>query len=108
NEKNRELYAKCIGFLSTKLNKKQLDDVFECLNGLQDENTCIRALCEQSLETISTKSNDRQLDRVFSAFIPGSRTGFEITPEKLNDKQLEGVFSALPKEKWFYFDSYKR
>ncbi|ETO32762.1 hypothetical protein RFI_04355, partial [Reticulomyxa filosa] len=49
----------------------QLDDVFECLNGLKDENECICALCEQSFETISTKLNDKQLDRVFSVFIHG-------------------------------------
>ncbi|ETO03412.1 hypothetical protein RFI_33998, partial [Reticulomyxa filosa] len=66
-----ELYATSIGYLSTKLNKRQLGNVFECLNGLKDEHKCIRVLCKKSLETISTKLNDKQLDRVFSAFIHG-------------------------------------
>ncbi|ETN98781.1 hypothetical protein RFI_38706, partial [Reticulomyxa filosa] len=66
-----ELYAISIGYVSTKLNKRQLGNVFECLNGLKDEHKCIRALYKKSLETISTKLNDKQLDRVFSAFSHG-------------------------------------
>ncbi|ETO07346.1 hypothetical protein RFI_30045 [Reticulomyxa filosa] len=77
DEKNRKLYAKSIGYLSMKLNKKQLDDVFERLNGLKDESECICALCGQSLETMSTKLNDKQLDRVFSACIHGLKESME-------------------------------
>ncbi|ETO36383.1 hypothetical protein RFI_00677 [Reticulomyxa filosa] len=60
NERNHELYAESIEYLSMKLNQKQLDNAFECLN----EYIC--ALCE----TILTKLNDKQLDRC-SAFIHG-------------------------------------
>ncbi|ETO02324.1 hypothetical protein RFI_35112, partial [Reticulomyxa filosa] len=89
-----------------KLNKKQFDDVFECLNGLKDENECIRALCKQSLETISTKLNDQQFDRVFSAFIDGLKYSNQwnrgsyarslgIIAIKTNKKQLNDIFECL-------------
>ncbi|ETN99136.1 hypothetical protein RFI_38346, partial [Reticulomyxa filosa] len=99
---------------------KQLDDIFGCLNGLKNENECIRALCEQSLETISTKLNDQQLDRVFSAFIHGLKDedknirescaksldgdndvrkscaeSLGVIAEKLNEKQLENAINTL-------------
>ncbi|ETO17275.1 hypothetical protein RFI_20055 [Reticulomyxa filosa] len=105
DEENRELYAESIGIISIKLKKKQLDDVFECLNGLKYENECIRALC-RSLETISPKLNNKQLNRVFSAFINGlegkfnwhhqsSEKSLGIIATKANEKQLERIINAL-------------
>ncbi|ETO08841.1 hypothetical protein RFI_28546, partial [Reticulomyxa filosa] len=81
-----------LDFFPTKLNKKQLDDVFECLNRLEDGNECIRTLCEKSLKTISTKLNDQQLNRVsVLSFIES----LGVIPEKLNEKQLENAINTL-------------
>ncbi|ETO33054.1 hypothetical protein RFI_04052 [Reticulomyxa filosa] len=68
DEKNRKLYAESIEFLLMKLNKKQLDDVFECLNDrqlnrvfstfidrLKNTNKWDRESCAKSLEVISKK-----------------------------------------------------
>ncbi|ETO05612.1 hypothetical protein RFI_31784 [Reticulomyxa filosa] len=71
SEWNRKFYAECIGFFSRKLNKKHLGDFFECLDGLEDENKCIRVLYRKSLKAISITLNARQSDRVCSAFIHG-------------------------------------
>ncbi|ETN99413.1 hypothetical protein RFI_38068, partial [Reticulomyxa filosa] len=92
--------------IAMKLNETQIDFVFTCLNGLKDENECIRALCKESLETISTKLNDRQLDRVFSAFVHGFKDKYNwvrepcaeslgIIATKASEKQLEKVFDTL-------------
>ncbi|ETO05788.1 hypothetical protein RFI_31606 [Reticulomyxa filosa] len=89
-----------------KLNKKQLDNVFECLNGSKYENECIRELCEKSLETISIKLNDQQLNRVYNAFIYGLKDKYiwghkscakplDKIATKASEKQLEKFFNAL-------------
>ncbi|ETO34432.1 hypothetical protein RFI_02662 [Reticulomyxa filosa] len=98
---DRELYAESIGFLSMKLSKKQLDDVFECLNGLKDEKECIRVLykdarisCAKSLGEMSTNFTDKQLKEKRHYFY-SYQTALGNLLTKWNEKQLDIIFQFV-------------
>ncbi|ETO00922.1 hypothetical protein RFI_36516 [Reticulomyxa filosa] len=72
----------------------QFDEIFECLNGLKDENDCIHALCEKPLETISTKLKEGNWIE-FSIQISDIINHVQNCSEKLNEKQLENAINTL-------------
>ncbi|ETO02935.1 hypothetical protein RFI_34478 [Reticulomyxa filosa] len=93
--------------ISTKLNDKQLDRVFSAfLHGLKDIYNWVRVSCARSLGIIAIKASEKQLEKVVNALMSGLKDGdndvrysyaesLGVISTSLTDKQLENAINTL-------------
>ncbi|ETO02168.1 PBS lyase HEAT domain protein repeat-containing protein, partial [Reticulomyxa filosa] len=117
----RVLCEKSLETISTKLNDKQLEKVFNAfIHGLKDQNKNVRKSCVGSLGIIATKVNVKRSWKVFNALITGLNDEDDFIrmlcagslgaiSTELDDRQLKRVVNALKdEESLYYFISYNR
>ncbi|ETN99491.1 hypothetical protein RFI_37980, partial [Reticulomyxa filosa] len=103
NDDVRKSCARSLGVISTNLNDKQLEGVFNALPNEQEYNYFFSY--EKALEEISTKWNEKQSERVFNVLIFASKHSINTNNDKGKDYNLVkllGLISTKLNDKQLY------